>query len=55
MDEDIKKILDKYQAKIKENIETIDTYEPDQGFTREYKIFREEALSTTLNNYENNR
>ncbi|MEK6862945.1 MAG: hypothetical protein AABW57_02160 [Nanoarchaeota archaeon] len=52
MDEDIKKILDKYQAKIKENIETIDTYEPDQGFTREYKIFREEALSTTLNNYE---
>ena len=52
MDEDIKKILDKYQAKIKENVETIDTYEPDQGFTREYKIFREEALSTTLNNYE---
>ena len=52
MDEDIKKILDKYQNKIKENIEIIDEYNPDEGFTREYKIFREEALSATLSNYE---
>jgi Flp pilus assembly protein TadB len=52
MDEDIKKILDKYQAKIKENTETIDSYEPGQGFTREYKIFREEALTKTSSAYE---
>ncbi len=52
MDEDIKRILEKYQNKIKENIEIDDEYELEKGFTREYKIFREEALSVTLTNYE---
>ncbi|AJF62396.1 MAG: hypothetical protein QT11_C0001G0247 [archaeon GW2011_AR20] len=52
MDDEIKKILDKYQSKIKENIETSDEYEPNEGFSREYKIFREEALSAGLTNYE---
>jgi len=52
MDEDIKRILEKYQNKVKENIETTEEYELEKGFTREYKIFREEALSVTLTNYE---
>ena len=52
MDDDIKKILDKYQSKIKKNIDTVEDYEPDENFSREYKIFREEALNYGLNNYE---
>ncbi|MEK6834639.1 MAG: hypothetical protein AABX61_00050 [Nanoarchaeota archaeon] len=52
MDEDIKKILDKYQNKIKENIDTVEDYEPNENFSNEYKIFREEALSISLSNYE---
>ena len=51
MDKDIKKILDKYKVKIEENVNTSDEYNPE-SFSREYLIFREEALSKTLNFYE---
>ncbi len=52
MDKDIKDILEKYQVKLKENINTIETYEPDQNYSLDYKIFRGEALTRTLSVYE---
>ncbi|MEK6835757.1 MAG: hypothetical protein AABX55_01925, partial [Nanoarchaeota archaeon] len=51
MDKDIKRILEKYQAKIQENVDTIEEYNP-KIFSREYLIFREEALSRALTIYE---
>ncbi|MEK6907583.1 MAG: hypothetical protein AABW45_03575 [Nanoarchaeota archaeon] len=53
MDDDVKRILDKYKGKIKENIDTVEDYEPSETFSQEYKTFREESLSATLSAYEN--
>ncbi len=50
MDQDIKKILDKYQTKLNENVKLVEDYQP--GETQDYRIFREEALSRTLTSYE---
>ena len=50
MDKEIKNILNKYQIKLKENIELIETYEPN--YTQDYRIFREETLTKTLTSYE---
>jgi len=52
MDQDIQKILEKYKGKIQNNIESIGDYQPSEGFSREYQIFREEALSAVAGNYE---
>ena len=52
MDKDLKDILNKYQAKLKENINVIETYEPNPSYTMDYKIFREETLTRTLTSYE---
>src|SRR3989344_4924250 len=51
MDKDIKDILNRYQSKLKENVELIEAYEPSK-YTQEYTIFREEALKKTLTTYE---
>jgi Flp pilus assembly protein TadB len=52
MDEDIKKILEKYEGKIQKNLGLMNDYEPSENFSREYKIFRDEALSNVTGNYE---
>ncbi|MFH0752808.1 MAG: hypothetical protein V1914_04415 [archaeon] len=56
-DDEIKKILGKYSAKLTNQVGDIENQvQEDQdggeAFTREYNIFREEALSATLNFYE---
>jgi len=52
MDRDLKDILNKYQAKLGENVEIIESYEPDKNYSVDYKIFRDEALTRTLTSYE---
>ncbi len=56
-DEGVKKILEKYGSRLSGQVDSIDGQAAgDQGgeeaFTREYSIFREEALTSTLNFYE---
>ncbi len=52
MDKDIKEILSKYQNKLKENVKIVESYEPSETFSQDYKIFREEALTKILTSYE---
>ena len=51
--EEVKKILDKYEAKLGErvNLDDIEHFEGD-SFSREYKIFRNESLSKKVGIYE---
>jgi len=53
-DPEVRKILEKYEKKLKKNIDVsdIENYEPS-NFSVEYETFREEALSTRLTAYEN--
>jgi hypothetical protein len=48
---EVKDIIDKYEGKLKGRIE-FDEYEPSENFSREYEIFREEALDKDVSVYE---
>src|SRR3989344_3956208 len=52
MDKGEEEILSRYTKKLGENIDLeIEGYNPE-GFSREYNIFREEALSIEMSSYE---
>lgn len=50
MDEDVKDILERYEKRLEG---VIDSYSPGETFSREYNLFREEALEKTVSSYEN--
>ena len=57
-DPEVKEILERYKARLQKNIsvspssEQVSSYKA-RGFSREYELFRKEALSKTLSSYEN--
>lgn len=56
MDREVKKILDKYREKLGDKVKIdkkkIQEYNPYPDFSKEYKIFRAEALSSKISTYE---
>jgi len=53
-DERINEILNKYKYKLDQRVDLneVENYDPDDNFSREYTIFRKEALGKSLTTYE---
>lgn len=49
MDEDVKDILEKYEKRLEG---VVDSYSPGETFSREYNVFRKEALEKNVSIYE---
>lgn len=52
-DEEVEEILDKYKKKIEKYIDESQGYTSNEAFSKEYTIFREEAMTKKRNFYEN--